>query len=71
MRNLLIGTIAVISVVIIAALAAPFLIPADLYKARLAGIVKERTGRDLRIEGPMRFSILPSIGLVAERVSTC
>jgi AsmA protein len=69
LQKLLVGAAALVVVLLIAALAAPLLIPADVYKARLAGIVKERTGRDLRIDGPLRFSILPRIGLVAGRVS--
>jgi AsmA protein len=45
------------------------LIPADVYKAGLARLVKERTGRELRIDGVIRFFILPRIELIAERVS--
>ena len=69
MKLFLIGVAAAVLLALIAALVAPFLIPGDVYKARLAAIVKERTGRDLRIDGSIRFSILPRIGLIAERVS--
>jgi AsmA protein len=69
MKKLLAG-IAVIAVVIVAAAAiAPFVIPADAYKARLVAAVKESTGRDLKIAGPVSFRILPSIALSASQVS--
>ena len=42
--------------------------PAQLTQL-LSSSVKEATGRDLKIAGPVRLSIFPSIGVYAEDVS--
>ena len=69
MKKLFIGLAAVIVLVIAAAIAVPYFIPLDTYKARIIALVKAETGRDLRIAGPVRFSLLPSIALEASDVS--
>ena len=69
MKKLLIGLAIVIVLVIAAAVAVPFFIPLDTYKTRIVALVKEETGRDLRIDGPVHFSLLPSIALEANDVS--
>jgi AsmA protein len=43
--------------------------PQDLIRDRLIVEVRQRTGRDLRIEGGARFTLLPSPGISASRVS--
>jgi AsmA protein len=68
-KKLLIGLATVIVLVIIAAIAVPRFIPLDTYKARLIAAVKDETGRDLRIDGPVHFSLLPSVALEANDVS--
>jgi AsmA protein len=68
-KKLLIGLAAVIVLVIAAAIAVPFFIPLDTYKARIVALVKTETGRDLRIDGPVRFSLLPSVALEANDVA--
>lgn len=69
MKKLLIGFAAVIVLIIVAALVAPFFIPVDTYKAKVVALVKEQTGRDLRIDGKVSFSLLPSIALEANDVA--
>ena len=69
MKKLLIGIAVVIVVIIVAAFAIPFFIPADTYKAKVIALVKDATGRDLRIDGPVRFSLLPSLALEANDVA--
>ncbi|HUN45208.1 MAG TPA: AsmA family protein, partial [Stellaceae bacterium] len=54
---------------IVAAFVVPSMIPVDTYKSRLLAQVKESTGRDMRIDGPMHLSILPHLGLDASNVS--
>lgn len=69
MKKLLIGLAVVIVLLVAAAIAVPYFIPLDTYKARIIALVKTETGRDLRIDGPVRFSLLPSIALEANDVA--
>jgi len=46
--------------------AVPMLIPMDTYKARIAGAVKEQTGRDLRMDGDIGLSFFPNIAVSIE-----
>jgi AsmA protein len=68
-KKLLIGVLAAIAVLLIAALAAPLLVPADFVKGRVAALIEQKTGRELRIAGPISFSLLPSLALVAHDVT--
>lgn len=69
MKKLLIGLAVVIVLIIAAALIVPLFIPIDTYKTQVIALVKAQTGRDLRIAGPVSFSLLPSIALEANDVS--
>jgi AsmA protein len=68
-KKLLIGFAVVIVLVIAAAIAVPFFIPLDTYKAKIIALVKNETGRDLKIAGPVHFSLFPSVALEANDVS--
>ena len=59
-KRLLIGVGGVVGLVIVAALAAPFLIDVNTYKPMILAEVKKATGRDLMIDGPISLSILPT-----------
>jgi AsmA protein len=59
----------VIVLVIAAAIAVPFFIPLDTYKGKIIALVKSETGRDLKIDGPVHFSLIPSVALEANDVS--
>ena len=52
----------------VAALAAPYLVDVEAYKPALIQAVKEATGRELVIEGPMRLSLLPVPRVSAQQV---
>jgi AsmA protein len=69
MKKVLIGIAVVVVLLIVAALVVPFLIPAERYKAEVVSLVKSSTGRDLRIEGPARLSVLPSLALSLKQVA--
>lgn len=69
MKKILLGLAAVVLLLVAVAVAAPFFIPAGVYKDQLVAQVKSATGRDLRIDGPVRVSILPRIAIEAEKVS--
>lgn len=69
MKKLLIGLAVVIVVIIAAVITVPMLISVDTYKGKIVALVKEQTGRDLRIDGPVHFSLLPSLALEANDVA--
>jgi AsmA protein len=69
MKKLAVGIVVLILLVAGAALVAPLVVPTDSYKSRLIAAVKDSTGRDLKIGGPIRFSLLPQITLSAQDVS--
>jgi AsmA protein len=52
-----------------ALLAAPFLLPTDLYKAQIEQGVARATGRKFTIAGPMRFTLFPVLGMTASDVA--
>jgi len=68
-KKLLIGFAALIVVIIAAALIIPTMIPVDTYKSKVIALVKTQTGRDLRIDGPVSFSVLPTLSLQANDVA--
>ena len=45
------------------AVAVPMLVPMETYKGPIAAAVKERTGRDLRIDGEIGLSLFPTIAV--------
>jgi AsmA protein len=50
-------------------LIAPFLIPAGAYRAQIEKAAFEQTGRVLKIEGGLRVTLFPSLGVTAQKVS--
>ncbi|MFN4353352.1 AsmA family protein [Parvibaculum sp.] len=65
----LIAILAGLLILIVAIIVAvPFLIPMETYKNQVASIVKEQTGRDLRIEGDIGLSFFPNIAISIEDV---
>jgi uncharacterized protein involved in outer membrane biogenesis len=69
LRNLLIGAAAAIAGVIVLLLAAPLVIPSDFIAGQIAALVRQKTGRALHIAGPISFSLLPRVALVAHDVA--
>lgn len=69
MRKLLKIFFTLLVVLIIAAIALPFLIPVDTYKQEIAAQVKSATGRDLVIGGAMSARVFPAIGITVENAS--
>jgi AsmA protein len=63
MKKLLIAVAVIVAVVVAAAVALPFLVPVEQYRSRIEAAVSQRTGRDFRIEGPMKLSLLPTLAL--------
>ncbi|HET6160089.1 MAG TPA: AsmA family protein [Dongiaceae bacterium] len=57
-----------IGLLIVAAVAAPFFVDLNNYKAEIAQKAKEATGRDLAIDGNISLSILPSPGVTVSGI---
>lgn len=60
LKKVAIGLGAVIVLVVAVALAAPLFIDAESYKPRVAAAIRDLTGRDLAISGPVKLRLLPS-----------
>ncbi len=69
LKRIVVGTLSVILVLVALALIVPFLIPTSAYKDQIETRVKAATGRDLKLGGELKFSILPSIQLSARDVA--
>jgi AsmA protein len=69
MKKILIGLGVVIVLLVLAVLIVPALIPVDTYKAQIVSRLEAATGRTVRIDGPMTLSVLPVLGVSAEKVS--
>ncbi len=69
MKKLLIGLAALIGFIIAAAFLVPWFIPLDAYKGKIIALVKDETGRDLRISGSVSLSLLPRLAIEANDVS--
>lgn len=68
MRKLLYIVLGVIGLLLAAAIAAPFLIDVNDYKAEIQAQVRERTGREMTIDGPLKLGLLPSPEISAQNV---
>jgi len=68
MKKLLIGLGVVVVLLLAAAIVVPMLIPLDSYKGEIQAQVKEKTGRDLRIDGDISLSLLPTLAVSVEDV---
>lgn len=68
MKKLMIGLGAVVVVLLAAVFIVPMLIPLDTYKQEIADQVEDATGRKLVIEGDLRLSVLPKLGIEMHKV---
>ena len=62
----IVGVIVVVIVAGVAIIAATF--DPDKYKPEIAALVKEKTGRTLTIDGPLKLSVFPKLGVSMGRV---
>ncbi len=69
MKKLLIGLGLVLALLVGALVAAPALIPVEAYKPQLLAQIERATGREARIDGALKVSLLPNVALSAEKVS--
>ena len=59
MKKIMIGLAALVVTIIVALVAAPFLIPVETYKQQIAERTRAATGRTLEIKGDFALSLLP------------
>ncbi|MDE2072590.1 MAG: AsmA family protein [Alphaproteobacteria bacterium] len=69
MRRILIIVAAVIGVLVVVALILPFVVPVDAYRGQIEQQASTATGRQLKINGELRLSIFPTLGVKAEQVT--
>ncbi len=60
LKKVAIGLGAFVALVVVVLLAAPLLIDAESFKPRIAAAIRDVTGRELAIAGPVRLRLLPS-----------
>ena len=69
MKKILIGVGVVIVVLILVVLIAPMFIPIDWVKEKVVAQVKESTGRDLKLDGDVSVSLLPTTSVALTDVA--
>lgn len=69
MKKLLIAIAALVAIVVVAAIAAPFFIPVSVYKDQIEARAQAATGRALAIKGGMSLSLFPSVSIEAKDVT--
>ena len=62
------AVVAVSALLALAGLAAPSLLNIDQYKPAMIAAVKEATGRELVIEGPLKLTVFPTLRISARQV---
>ena len=67
MKKLLIGLGVLVALLVVAAIALPFLVPVSVVRERIVAGVKDATGREIAI-GDMSVSVLPSLAVEAKDV---
>ena len=65
MKKVLIGLAVVIVLIVGALFALPMFIPSETVRAELVARLEEATGRDVRIDGPISITVLPTAQLSA------
>lgn len=69
MRRILVISAIVLAALAVLALILPFVIPVDAYRSRIEDEATAATGRQLRIEGDLRLTIFPELGITAKKVT--
>ena len=69
MKKALIVVGAIVGFIVVVAIAVPLLIPTDTWKNQIEQRASAATGRKLTINGPVQLSLLPTIAVVASKVT--
>ena len=68
MKKLLIIVGAVVAIIVIAIIVVPLFLSADSYKGQILARVRDATGRDMTIGGPLSLSLFPDVRVEASDV---
>lgn len=68
MKKIVVGIAAVFALLLGVAVAVPLLVPLDDYKPVLVSQLGTALGRDIRIDGPIRLSVIPRVALELSEV---
>ena len=68
LRKLIMWTAGVVGVLVLAWSAAPYLINMEVFKPAMVEAVRQATGRELVIDGPIELSMYPAPGISARQV---
>ncbi len=63
MKKLLVGVLAVLIIIVGGIVALPFIIDVNSYKPQIEAKAKEALGRELKLNGPIKLTLWPNIGL--------
>jgi len=69
MKKIVLGIAAVLLLLVVALVAAPFLIPLETYKSQIREQVRAATGRDIVLAGDISLSLLPTTRLSVGQVA--
>ncbi len=69
MRRIVIISLAALVGLVALIAALPFVIPVDAYRSRIEDAATSATGRQLKIDGALRLTIFPELGLTANQVT--
>jgi AsmA protein len=67
-KYVLVGCLALLLVLVIAVCLIPFMVNPNDYKADIAALIKNKTGRDVVFEGDITVSVFPWVGLKTEKM---
>ncbi|MEO3433989.1 AsmA family protein [Inquilinus sp. CAU 1745] len=62
-KKIAIGVGVVLLLLVVAVAAIPFLVPTEAVTSRVTAMVRDATGRELRIEGPVEIAVFPAIAV--------
>ena len=69
MKKIIIAIVVILVVIIGAAVALPFVVPTERIKQELVLATNDATGRELAIDGDFSFSVFPTLGVTATKVT--
>ncbi len=69
MKKALVGLLCLAALLAAIVVVVPRFVPVDVFRGRIVALVKQSTGRDLKIAGPVTLSLVPTLALQADDVT--
>src|SRR5258708_2723851 len=63
MKKLLVGIVVLVALLVSAAVIVPMFVPLDAYKGEITSRATAAAGREVRIDGPIRLTVLPRLSV--------